>query len=66
MKTILLTGATGFVGSNLLKIDNSFHCVVRKSEPHTEQSIFTITALDGNTDWGGAFNGIRVLSIWLV
>ncbi|OCH25524.1 NAD-dependent epimerase/dehydratase family protein [Aliivibrio sp. 1S128] len=59
MKTILLTGATGFVGSNLLKIDNSFHCVVRKSEPHTEQSIFTITALDGNTDWGGAFNGIK-------
>lgn len=60
--SILLTGTTGFVGSFISKNDNyHIRCVVRKNDSHKFKSIFTITNLDGQTKWDGAFSQIETV-----
>ncbi|MCE9852579.1 NAD-dependent epimerase/dehydratase family protein [Shewanella chilikensis] len=57
--TILLTGASGFVGSYVLKNDDyDIRCVVRKKKPNKFKSTFEVTNIDGETIWDGAFSQV--------
>ncbi|MGR5431113.1 NAD-dependent epimerase/dehydratase family protein [Vibrio astriarenae] len=61
MSRLLITGATGFVGQHTLKkLDNPL-CVVRATEKHSFSNFFTVSTIDGNTDWTGAFDSIDVI-----
>lgn len=60
--SILLTGATGFLGSFISNNDNyDIRCVVRENNSHKFKSIFTITNLDGQTKWEGAFSQVETV-----
>jgi len=54
----LLTGATGFVGSFLFNLSDSFDCVVRENKRHDFKSVFIISNLDKCTVWDGAFENV--------
>jgi nucleoside-diphosphate-sugar epimerase len=59
---ILITGATGFIGNELVKnMEFDTRCVVRKHKKHTFEDVFEIDDLNGNTSWQGAFEGIEVV-----
>lgn len=58
---ILLTGSTGFIGKNIVSIENIHRHVVRDGRQHDYQSCFTIEQLDGETNWEGAFDDIDVV-----
>lgn len=56
---VLLTGATGFVGNNLVKSKNfNFRCVTRDSKKHSFRDFFKIKDLNERTSWKGAFEGV--------
>ncbi|MEZ8136690.1 NAD-dependent epimerase/dehydratase family protein [Vibrio splendidus] len=55
---ILLTGSSGFVGSNFLSKFPSARCVVRANADIIAPNFF-ITELSSKTDWNGAFNNIN-------
>lgn len=55
---ILLTGATGFVGRQLVKQFPISRCVVRENENHLCDDLFKIEGLSSTTLWDGAFDGI--------
>lgn len=61
MSKILVTGATGFVGSELTKALPSKRCVVRKGEQHCFSDYFEIEGLDAKTNWDMAFNDIETV-----
>ncbi|GIB36943.1 3-beta hydroxysteroid dehydrogenase/isomerase family protein [Vibrio cholerae] len=57
--TTLLTGASGFIGSELLKRqDISFRIVTRNPPPHDGLEYFFTESIDSFTDWTGAFEGV--------
>lgn len=56
--TILVTGATGFVGSHLVKEAHDFIPVVRKNEASLFEYSYVVDTIDGDTDWSGAFEGV--------
>jgi nucleoside-diphosphate-sugar epimerase len=61
MSKILITGASGFVGSNLTNVIKSTRCVVRKDCKHSFLDSFEIDDLNGSTNWDGAFDGIETV-----
>lgn len=57
---ILLTGSSGFVGSHFCGDANIKRIVVRENDncDHWDCEQFTISALNGQTDWSDAFSSI--------
>lgn len=55
--TILLTGATGFIGKVLTfnTNDEKLKCVVRYGETHSFDDYYRIDSIHSRTDWSGAF-----------
>lgn len=60
---ILLTGATGFIGSYLLQNEKktALRCVVRKGTSCCHSDSFSIDSLSAKTIWAGAFADIDVV-----
>ena len=59
---ILLTGATGFIGSNILSSNPSqFRCVIRNSNTQDFIDSFFIDSFTGSTCWSGAFSGVNAV-----
>ncbi|GAL08832.1 UDP-glucose 4-epimerase [Photobacterium aphoticum] len=59
MTKILITGATGFVGSSVLRHKcYKFRCVVRDTEEHSYHDYFTLDGIHAKTNWNGAFTDI--------
>ncbi|WP_399424103.1 NAD-dependent epimerase/dehydratase family protein [Vibrio campbellii] len=56
--TILVTGATGFVGQNLTQLNQNFRCVVRAGEHHAFTDSYTVPTIDASTDWSNCFDGV--------
>ena len=59
---ILLTGSTGFIGSNLLiKLDSNVRLVLRNhpKDINTNDDKFYISDFSKSTNWDGAFTGIH-------
>lgn len=56
--TILVTGATGFVGTELTNLEYKFRCVVREGEPSSFKDCFIVSSVDSSTEWSGCFDGI--------
>ncbi|MDO6610118.1 NAD-dependent epimerase/dehydratase family protein [Shewanella sp. 1_MG-2023] len=54
----LLTGATGFIGSRLLRLGDDFKVVIRNNELLPLRSPFIINQLDSTTSWDKAFIGV--------
>lgn len=61
MSKILITGATGFVGSKLTEILESKRCVVRRGAQHHFSDYFEIEDLDAATNWDMAFSDIETV-----
>lgn len=61
--SILVTGASGFVGHHLSQDDRVKRIVVRQSEhcDYWQCEQFSIDALDGNAIWDNAFEGIEAV-----
>ena len=55
---ILLTGASGFIGSHLKNSDDILSIVIRKNEIDHSKPSFEIDSLTKNTCWNNAFNDI--------
>lgn len=55
---VLLTGASGFIGSYLRFSDSVIRCVVREGEIIPNKDCFIIKKLTRTTDWSGAFDCI--------
>ncbi|MEZ9158460.1 NAD-dependent epimerase/dehydratase family protein [Vibrio lentus] len=56
--TILITGATGFVGRHMVATIDDFFPVVRQGEANSFENSFVVSTIDGKTDWNGAFNAV--------
>ncbi|WP_411063132.1 NAD-dependent epimerase/dehydratase family protein [Vibrio rotiferianus] len=59
--TILVTGATGFVGQNLTQLNQNFRCVVRAGEHHSFADSYTVPTIDASTDWSNCFDGVDAI-----
>lgn len=55
---ILLTGASGFIGSYLKKSDDISSIVIRKNGVDNSKPSYKINSLTGNTCWNNAFDNI--------
>ncbi|BCK15018.1 TPA: NAD-dependent epimerase/dehydratase family protein [Vibrio cholerae] len=55
---ILLTGATGFVGQEVVKLKREFRCVVRLGETHSFMDSYEISGIDESTEWSDCFHGV--------
>ncbi|GHY46319.1 UDP-glucose 4-epimerase [Vibrio cholerae] len=55
---ILLTGATGFVGQEVVKLKREFRCVVRLGETHSFMDSYEISGIDEFTEWSDCFHGV--------
>lgn len=56
--TILVTGATGFIGQNLIQLDQNFRCVARSGEKHSFTDSYSVPTIDASTEWGDCFHGV--------
>ena len=59
--TILVTGATGFVGQNLTQLNQNFRCVIRAGEDHSFADSYTVSTIDASTDWSNCFEGVDAI-----
>ncbi|HCH4654219.1 NAD-dependent epimerase/dehydratase family protein [Vibrio parahaemolyticus] len=59
--TILVTGATGFVGQNLTQLNQNFRCVIRAGEHHSFADSYTVSTIDASTDWSNCFEGVDAI-----
>ncbi|EHH1181468.1 NAD-dependent epimerase/dehydratase family protein [Vibrio vulnificus] len=59
--TILVTGATGFVGQNLTQLNQNFRCVIREGEHHSFADSYTVSTIDASTDWSNCFEGVDAI-----
>ncbi|MEZ9259990.1 NAD-dependent epimerase/dehydratase family protein [Vibrio splendidus] len=57
--TILVTGATGFIGQNLTKLNQNFRCVVRSGEKHSFTDSYSVPTIDASTEWVDCFQGVN-------
>lgn len=58
---ILITGATGFVGQEIITQKANFRCVIREGESLTCDDVFVITGLDENTCWDVGLTNINAI-----
>lgn len=58
---ILVTGAMGFVGQNLTKLNHNFRCVVREGEKHSFSDSYVVSTINASTDWSDCFLGINAI-----
>lgn len=56
--TILVTGATGFIGKNITSLNQNFRCVVRSGEKHSFTDSYVVPTIDGTTEWSECFQGV--------
>jgi len=56
--TILVTGATGFVGRHLVKLPHDFKSVVREGEAHLAKDIYVVPTIGSTTEWRECFDGV--------
>lgn len=56
--TILVTGATGFVGKQLTKLEHKFRCVIREGEKHFFKDFYVVPTINSSTKWSGCFEGV--------
>ncbi len=56
--TILVTGATGFIGQNLTLLNQKFRCVVRSGEKHSFTDSYSVQTIDASTEWADCFHGV--------
>lgn len=59
--SILLTGASGFIGRHVIARSSVKRVVARPGTVFDASSSFEIDTLDGETNWGGAFDGIEAV-----
>ncbi|AVW93947.1 NAD-dependent epimerase/dehydratase family protein [Vibrio parahaemolyticus] len=59
--TILVTGATGFVGQNLTQLNQNFRCVIRAGEHQSFADSYTVSTIDASTDWSNCFEGVDAI-----
>lgn len=59
--TILVTGATGFVGQNLTQLNQNFRCVIREGEHYSFADSYTVPTIDASTDWSNCFDGVDAI-----
>lgn len=57
--TILVTGATGFIGKNLTQLDQNFRCVVRSGKKHSFTDSYSVPTIDASTEWVDCFQGVN-------
>ncbi|MFA0542206.1 NAD-dependent epimerase/dehydratase family protein [Vibrio sp. 10N.222.52.B7] len=57
--TILVTGATGFIGQNLIQLNQNFRCVVRSGEKHSFTDSYSVPTIDASTEWVDCFHGVN-------
>lgn len=61
--TILLTGASGFIGQNLLKLQSqrelNFKIVSRQRAKKSDSFTYCIDSFDSSTCWSNAFEGVE-------
>lgn len=57
--TILVTGATGFIGQNLTRLNQDFRCVVRSGEKHSFTDSYSVPTIDESTEWADCFDGVN-------
>lgn len=57
--TLLVTGVTGFVGQELMKLRVKFRCVVRPGEGQFFADTFEVPTIDSSTNWDDCFDGIQ-------
>jgi nucleoside-diphosphate-sugar epimerase len=59
---ILLTGATGFIGSNLFSSNPSqFRCVIRRNNTKSFTDSYLIDSFTDSTCWAEAFSGVNAV-----
>ena len=58
---ILLTGGSGFIGQQIVKLSPIKRQVVRIGESHSGASVHQIDTLDMTTNWQGAFTDINTI-----
>lgn len=58
---ILITGATGFVGQEIITQKANFRCVIRDGESLTCDDVFVIARLDKNTCWDAGLKNINAI-----
>jgi nucleoside-diphosphate-sugar epimerase len=58
MGKILLTGATGFIGQALTRLNQDFRCVVRECEEHSFTDCYVVSTIDSSTEWHNCFHGV--------
>ncbi|MDN3608465.1 NAD-dependent epimerase/dehydratase family protein [Vibrio ostreicida] len=58
---ILLTGASGFVGKEILKSHRKVKSLYRKDSDHKKAPFSCIETLDKNTNFGNAFDGVKTV-----
>lgn len=56
--TILVTGATGFIGQHLTRLNQNFRCVVRSGEKHSFADSYSVPTIDALTEWVDCFQGV--------
>tara|TARA_B100000446_G_C10538600_1_gene336183 strand:+ start:655 stop:1623 length:969 start_codon:yes stop_codon:yes gene_type:complete len=54
----LVTGATGFIGQELIKIDHPFICVTRNKWDKMGARTFQVKSINEHTNWKGAFKSV--------
>ncbi|MDT8869851.1 NAD-dependent epimerase/dehydratase family protein [Vibrio fluvialis] len=54
----LVTGTTGFVGRDLIKLEQDFRCVVRFEGCYTFKDYCVIPDFNESTDWDHCFHGV--------
>lgn len=57
----MLTGATGFVGQNVFKLNQNVRCVVRDSEKHSFVDTYTVSSINGSTEWYTCFDSVDAI-----
>ncbi len=58
LKKVLVTGATGFIGSNFIQNYSNTKVVVRGDNKRFTPDSFHIDSFDSRTDWTNAFDGV--------
>lgn len=56
--TILVTGASGFIGQYITNLNYDFRCVVRSDEVHSFSDSYVVSSIDSSTEWNGCFDGV--------